>query len=42
MPVLNAINPRIENIPIELKTSNPEFEKATIKALSVNLEPSGR
>ncbi len=41
-PVDNAINPRIEKIPIELNTSNPEFENATITALLTNLDPSGR
>ena len=42
IPLDNAINPRIEKIPIELNISNPELENATIKALFVNLEPSGR
>ena len=30
IPVVNAINPKMENVPIELNTSNPEFENATI------------
>jgi hypothetical protein len=42
IPVDNVINPKIEKIPIELNTSNPEFENATITALSANFEPSGR
>ena len=42
IPLVNVINPKIENIPIELNTSNPEFEKATIIALSTNFEPSGK
>ena len=42
IPLVKAINPKIEKIPIALKTSNPELENATIKALSVNLESSGR
>ena len=33
---------KIENIPMELNTSNPEFENATIKALSTSFEPFGR
>ena len=42
IPELRAINPKMENIPIELNTSKPEFENATIIALSTNLDPSGR
>ena len=42
MPLDRVMNPRMENIPIELNISNPELENATIKALLVNLEPSGR
>ena len=42
IPLVKVINPKIENIPIALNTSNPELENATIKALSVNLESSGR
>ena len=42
IPLLIDINPKIEKIPIELKTSNPEFENATTSALSTSLEPFGR
>ena len=42
IPLVNVINPKMEKIPIELNTSNPEFENATITALSTNFEPSGR
>ena len=42
MPLDKVMNPRMENMPIELKTSKPELENATINALLVNLEPSGR
>ena len=42
IPLVKVMNPKIEKIPIALNTSNPELENATIKALSVNLESSGR
>ena len=42
IPEVNVINPKMEKIPIELNTSNPEFENATNTALSTSLEPSGR
>ena len=42
IPEDNVMNPKIENIPIELNTSKPEFENATMTALSTSFEPSGK
>ena len=42
IPLVKVMNPKMENIPMELNTSKPEFENATITALSTNFEPSGR
>lgn len=42
MPLVKVMNPRMEKMPIALNISNPELEKATINALLVNLELSGR
>ena len=42
IPLDTVINPKMENIPMELNTSKPEFENATIIALSTSLDPSGR
>lgn len=42
IPDENVIKPKIENTPIALKTSKPEFESNTIKEFLVKLEPFGR
>ena len=42
IPLVKVMNPKIEKIPIALKISKPELENATINALLVNLEVSGR
>ena len=42
VPVENDMNPKIENIPKAVKTSNEEFAKTTSNTLSFILEPSGK